>query len=223
MTNTAENIFNNFNVNKFRRDHTQDKKEIVGLIKSSLKKSIPLKFVMYWGKGMRDTCGEPEKQALEYLSSFLDRIETDTELLVIYTDTHVDLNGYPAKGSESYLNSLEEILEEYNFRLDIMSNHVPHDPVLVLEKMEEFSPDPKLKKNLENSSKKRHRNGDYKIGAHKYYVQNLIENKFMEKEFSDYIFLTYNSPALNNLLPKLPKFYMHSLRKGKSEKPWFIM
>jgi hypothetical protein len=40
--------------------------------------------------------------------------------------------------------------------------------------------------------------------------------------FPDSVFLTYNRQSQDELLPQLPKIYIHSYKPQVSEKPWFV-
>jgi hypothetical protein len=52
---------------------------------------------------------------------------------------------------------------------------------------------------------------------------NLIEQRVVERAFAGSIFITFNGSDLRKLFPRqLPIFYMYSLRRGFSVKPWFM-
>ena len=60
-------------------------------------------------------------------------------------------------------------------------------------------------------------------GALKYYQMNMIEKRAVELAFPRSIFVTFNGSDLRSLFPdRLPIFYMYSLRRGFSVKPWFL-
>jgi hypothetical protein len=60
-------------------------------------------------------------------------------------------------------------------------------------------------------------------GALTYLRMNLIEQRAVEHAFPRSIFVTFNGSDLRCLFPtKLPIFYMYSLRRGVSVKPWFL-
>jgi hypothetical protein len=51
----------------------------------------------------------------------------------------------------------------------------------------------------------------------------MIEKRAVEFAFPRSIFITFNGSEFRSLLPKsLPIFYMYSLRRGVSVKPWFL-
>jgi hypothetical protein len=56
-----------------------------------------------------------------------------------------------------------------------------------------------------------------------YYRMNMVEKRAVEIAFPRSIFITFNGSRLRVLFPKrLPIFYMYSLRRGVSVKPWFF-
>jgi len=60
-------------------------------------------------------------------------------------------------------------------------------------------------------------------GAMSYLRLNLIEQRVVERAFLHAIFITFNGSELRSLFPRqLPIFYMYSLRRGASVKPWFL-
>jgi hypothetical protein len=52
---------------------------------------------------------------------------------------------------------------------------------------------------------------------------NMIEKRAVELSFPKAIFATFNSSKYRILFPRrLPIFYMYSLQRGVSVKPWFL-
>jgi hypothetical protein len=51
----------------------------------------------------------------------------------------------------------------------------------------------------------------------------MIERRAVELAFPSSIFVTFNGSELRSLFPdNLPIFYMYSVRRGISSKPWFL-
>jgi len=56
-----------------------------------------------------------------------------------------------------------------------------------------------------------------------YYRMNMVEKRAVEIAFPRSIFVTFNGSEFRCLFPEqLPIFYMYSLRRGVSVKPWFL-
>ena len=52
---------------------------------------------------------------------------------------------------------------------------------------------------------------------------NMREKRAVELEFPNAVFITFSGSELRELFPAaMPIFYMYSVRKGISVKPWFI-
>jgi hypothetical protein len=52
---------------------------------------------------------------------------------------------------------------------------------------------------------------------------NMTEKRAVEHAFPRSIFVTFNGSEFRRLFPeRLPIFYMYSLRRGISVKPWFV-
>jgi L-tyrosine isonitrile synthase len=68
-----------------------------------------------------------------------------------------------------------------------------------------------------------HGPGTAREGALSYLRMNLVEQRAVERAFPGSIFITFNGSELRALFPRqLPIFYMYSLRRGVSVKPWFL-
>jgi len=60
-------------------------------------------------------------------------------------------------------------------------------------------------------------------GARRYLEMNMLESRAVETRFPEAIFVTFSSSRLRDMFPRnLPVFYMYSLRRGFSSKPWFL-
>lgn len=65
--------------------------------------------------------------------------------------------------------------------------------------------------------------GTVEEGAARYLQMNMIEKRSVQFAFSRSIFVTFNGSEFRSLFPeRMPIFYMYSLRRGTSVKPWFL-
>lgn len=223
----AENILQTFNTWQYKREQPSSLEMVAEVIKNNIAQKNPIKFVMYWGKGKKETSNDKEEKALTYLYKMLSKVESiypvGFNLVIVFTDTHARLNGYTEKEIKRYYDSVKKLSSKYNFNFLYLSELVEYKEEVLLEKVEDIKIHPKLMDSLINSSKKHFKKEkDFVLGAKLYYLQNQIEKKVIDETFSDSIFLTYNSNELDGILPEqIPIFYMYSLKKGTSIKPWF--
>jgi len=60
-------------------------------------------------------------------------------------------------------------------------------------------------------------------GATRYFWMNMVERIAVERTFPSSVFVTFNGAEMRPLFPEgLPVFYMYSVKKGTSIKPWFM-
>jgi L-tyrosine isonitrile synthase len=65
--------------------------------------------------------------------------------------------------------------------------------------------------------------GTAEEGATRYLQMNMIEKRAVQFAFPRSIFITFNGSEYRSLFPdRMPVFYMYSLRRGMSVKPWFL-
>lgn len=187
-------------------------------------KENEVKFVMFWGTLGKVVVDELDMQSIEFLDGFKKKIELavgkEIELKIILADSHAKMNKIEQINSYTYLQNIKDILENRNFKTVYLSSlwknwnlnlHKIENNILKTENQ-------KLTKILEKASS-RYSQGTLKEGYKMYYTMRKIEKKHLEKEFKDYIFLTYNNPVFREILPDLPTLYIYS-RKGFSEPPW---
>lgn len=89
--------------------------------------------------------------------------------------------------------------------------------------IDETVPEPTLQRLLASAMKWYRGNGSCEEGALEHYRMNLVEKRAVEGAFPDSIFISFNGSEFRERFPQnLPIFYMYSLRKGISIKPWFL-
>lgn len=225
-TKLASDIIESFNTWKFKREQPRTEEKLFETILRAVRFGKPVSFTMYWGKGDRATAGEDEKQAILYLQEMIKAIGKKylhgANITFILTDTHAELNGYSMSEIEKYFDSVSQLARKVGFNTTKLSNFVGFDEKK-LSKEGNIEIKKELLKLLTESAEKHCKRYDAETGARLYYLQNQIERKAVSRKFSDSIFLTYNGRALDDILPtELPIFYMYSVEKGTSVKPWFM-
>ncbi|MEO8637484.1 MAG: asparagine synthase (glutamine-hydrolyzing) [Candidatus Taylorbacteria bacterium] len=225
-TSLAMEILKSFDTWKFKREQPKTLAKLLETILLAVRSKKPIQFVMYWGKGERDKVGEKEKKAISYLEKMLKGIQekypTGSKITFILTDTHAELNGYTKLQIDQYFDSVIQLAKQVGFATVRLSTLASFDEKDLMKKKDGIKINNDLLGILIESSEKHCKRYDPDTGAKLYYLQNQIEKKEIEKNFSDTIFLTYNGNEFDEILPNgLPIFYMHSLDRGTSIKPWF--
>ena len=222
----ANEILRSFNTWAFKREQPSD----VGLLLQSIGHAIatnaPVPFVLYWGKGPRDHAASPDSDCLDYISNLSSRIcsvyERGATFRLILTDTHALLNGHCLDSVLRYYQEIEEVASRYEFEVCWLSSLV--DFAQVEQTNLPCTIDPDVLKALSTSASHWY-NGPktFEEAAQDYYRLNEIEKRAVGRMFPHAIFVTFNGSKLRCLFPdSLPIFYMYSLRKGFSSKPWFV-
>jgi len=188
----------------------------------------PLRFVLYWGKGLRTVLAAPEFACLDFLNTMMARVaevhEPGVDVTLIFTDTHAALNGHSRPTIHSYFRDLELAASQHKFKTCLLSTLMNAPGLLPDELPEAELPPDDLLAELRHSAAKRFKGeGSAEEGAIRYFQANLLERKVVERAFPGCIFITFNNRRLRPLLPDmLPIYYMYSVRRGVSDKPWFL-
>ena len=184
-------------------------------------------FVLYWGKGPRHEIDTPDLECLDYLTAFADRIRgtyaPGAAITLIFTDTHAELNGHTRRDTLRYFEAVGAAARACEFNTCLLSNItglVQENSLLAHEE-----PSPDILRSLSTCAARWYRGeGTAEEGAIAYYRLNMVEKRAVEIAFPHSIFITFNGSKLRDLFPKtLPIFYMYSLRRGVSVKPWFVL
>ncbi len=223
----AEVVFS-FNTWRFKREQPSLPDELEAAAAHALALGEPVSFVLYWGKGLRASSASPERRCLEYLGSMRNRIALryppGARFHILYTDTHARLNGHGDAAIQAYRASLEAIADPWLFPVRLLSEVC--DRASVTE--EEVNAYPvareELSDRLVKCARKWYRGrGEAHDGACRYLDLNMTERLAVQKLYAKSIFLTFNGSELKDLFPPaMPIFYMYSIKKGTSTKPWFM-
>jgi hypothetical protein len=204
----AEKILKSFNTWSFKREQPSDIPLMLNFIAHAAENRKPIPFVLYWGKGLRAHITDSERQCLEFLDRMSHRIAAvhapGAKIHLLFTDTHATLNGHDEAAIDAYFAEVERAATSPTFITSRLSDHVAKfDPGTGMD----FAPV----------------SDDLMEGAEEYFLQNMIERQAVEQAFRTSIFLTFNGSDVKDLFPShLPIFYMYSIRKGTSTKPWFM-
>jgi L-tyrosine isonitrile synthase len=223
---TPERILAAFNVRTFRREPPGGEQLMLQFIARAIAFNEPVPFIMYWGKGPRPVMAKPDLDCIAFLDAMLDRVREvyahGAKLKLLFTDTHALLNGHALDTVRSYFGEVAHYVRERGIESCWLGD-VVRTSGLAETKAEDEMPQ-ELGERLTASAKKWYfGEGTVEEGALRYYRANLIERRAVETVYPHSIMITFNTSALRALLPLgLPVFYMYSMRRGLSVKPWFV-
>jgi L-tyrosine isonitrile synthase len=225
---SAAKIVRAFNTWAFKREQPSDAPLMLRTVANSVAAWEPIRFVLYWGKGPRHRAGAPETECLDFLAGLTARIAANyapgAALTLILTDTHAELNGQRREDIQRYFDDITTAAAQRGFATcwlgqlvkaaGAAATAVPFDEPVAAEML----------RSLVASARKWYRgSATAQEGALAYLRMNLIEQGVVERTFPGTIFITFNGGELRGLFPRhLPIFYMYSLRRGVSVKPWFF-
>jgi L-tyrosine isonitrile synthase len=223
---TPERILAAFNVRAFRREPPGEEQLMLQFIARAIAFNEPVPFIMYWGKGPRAAMAKPDVDCIAFLDAMLDRVRGayshSAKLKLLFTDTHALLNGHAADGVHAYFGEVAGYARERGVDACRLGD------VLRTAGLAEATADDEMPQELgerltASARKWYFGDGTVEQGALKYYRANMIERRAVEAVYPHSIMLTFNTSALRALLPaNLPVFYMYSMRRGLSVKPWFV-
>ena len=145
-------------------------------------------------------------------------------LKLIFTDTHARLNGHSRASMQKYFAAMEAAANARRFETCWLTDLTKTAGVAAGDDHGDELAQHAMVSRLIPSARKWYRGlGGPEQGALIYYRMNLVERRAVELVFPRCIFLTFNGSELRGLFPEhLPIFYMYSLRRGISVKPWFL-
>jgi hypothetical protein len=225
---SAEAVLRSFNTWAFKREQPTDLQLMVRIIAQSIALREPVRFVLYWGKGPRGGLGEPDISCLDYLAALAHRVqkvhEPGAAIHLIFTDTHAELNGHDPASTAEYFAEVAQDASRRGFESCRLSQlRQAAEATADRSTDDEDVPEDMLAMLCTTAAKWYRGAGTIEQGAASYYRMNMAEKRAVEFAFPHAIFITFNGSELRRLLPPgLPIFFMYSLRRGFSTKPWFL-
>ena len=236
-----------------RKAQLQELSDYVHTRKSKKKKV--LQFIQYWGASGKSSPDTHDYQSLLNLFGFLRIVEKHyqmtVQLTVIFTDTHLMLNGYDRQPYQQYFKQIRQVLNQFNYEHILMSEllvpflkrkAIKDVDSLILSLIEEsrlFNVPESLQQNesfslLKRSASKHSCRYFNKLffndlcfetneqAAYAYVLLNQLEKKYIEANYPQSVFLTYSSCEERALVaPLLPTLQIFSLHPGVRSRPWF--
>jgi hypothetical protein len=225
---SAQKVLQAFNTWAFKREQPDSASAMLQLISKTISAARPISFVLYWGKGPRSYVAEPETTCLDYLARLERRIRevyfAGARLTLIFTDTHAQLNGHTGQSISNYFNAMQSAADQRGFVCCRLSQVVQAVDRNEANDRTEPTMSAEVLERLRACAAKWFRGeGSVDEGANQYFHMNMIERRAVELAYPSSIFATFNGSEFRCLFPEsLPVFFMYSLRRGFSVKPWFM-
>jgi L-tyrosine isonitrile synthase len=223
-----EKILQAFNTWAFKREQPDNVLALLAAISGAAQLGRPVPFVLYWGKGPRCGLDAPDTACLDYIALLGARVrkvyEPGASFQLIFTDTHAALNGHAPHDMEAYFDAVEHAARERGFDGCRLSELVfAAEAAGAINLADEPVSDEMLQKLGACAAKWFRGEGTIEEGAARYLKMNMVEKRAVQFAFPRSIFITFNGSEFRSLFPeRMPVFYMYSLRRGTSIKPWFL-
>lgn len=211
-----------------------------------------IKLVMLWGASTKNNATKSDKDALLYLFHFIKELQLvfnkPCSLKIIFTDTHVHLNGYDLGLMESYYADIKYHLRKHKFSYtycsDLMRDYICEkglgnwkvfigeildQPIKlfnttgITEKEASVFKD-YAKKHCNRLVSNKSLNGkaiSTNEASKAYLYLSSIEKQIIEQHFTDSLFITYMNKEEDFVLPNLPIVRLYSVKSGLRTRPWF--
>jgi L-tyrosine isonitrile synthase len=223
---SPERVLKSFNTRSFKREHPDHPELMLKIISAAIGLQQPVPFVLYWGKGPRCRFDEPDTKCLDYLATLGRRVRgahpQGAAMTLIFTDTHAELNGHSKQAADEYFAAVETNARTRDFatcRLGDLVDAAKGATVPVDTPL----PEETLRRLSQCAAKWYRGDAVPEQAALAYFRMNMVEKRAVEIAFPRSIFITFNGSEFRCLFPeRLPIFYMYSLRRGVSVKPWFL-
>ena len=223
----VEAIDRAFNTWAFKREQPSDAELLQRCIASAVARGAPIPFVLYWGKGPRAEFADCDGQCLDYLASLSKRIAQryppGAIITLVCTDTHALHNGHSALSIQSYFTAIERAAATRHFACCRLGTLTPTTALAEMLPVVDEIPSETMQRLVRAAHRWYKGDGTAIEGARSYYRMNMTEKRAIERAFPETIFITFNGSDCRPLFPEqLPIFYMYSLKRGTSTKPWFM-
>ena len=220
-------ILQSFNTWAFKREQPSDPLLLSRFVNQAVMRQEPLSFVLYWGKGPRSELDRPDIECLDFLASLASRVKAvyphGVRISLIMTDTHATLNGHAAANITRYFTEVEREARARSFESYLLGELTESAGNFVEVENGQTPSDDTLQRLASCAMRWYRGEGTAEEGARKYYRMNMLEREVVQLFFPSSIFVTFSGRDCRDLFPrKMPIFYMYSLRRGTSVKPWFL-
>ena len=223
-----DEVLKSFNSWAFKREQPDDTASLRRCVEAAMQVGRPIPFMLYWGRGERTQPSEPESLCFQFLAAMAKRIENvyapGASITLVLTDTHAKLNGHCAASTDAYFAAVSAEARAHGFAARRLSEFMALAGEGIENSRPEIEPPAEILDALLASAQRHYRGeGTAETGARRYFHCNMREKRVIEQAFPETVFLTFNGRDMRPLFPdRMPIFFMYSIRRGVSVKPWFI-
>ncbi|NCN28594.1 acyl--CoA ligase [bacterium] len=222
---------------KFCRNKSKQANKVLERIQNKLESGEDIVLSGFWGvSSLKSSMTQGDEATLENLFKIqesMQKVAKDQSKIVfelILSDLHGRTNGIPEELAKPYFSSIKDKCMEYGFQTIFLSQ-VWEDfeskvnlPLITAEMWEQFC----LRDQFVNQAAKLFDDSKAdpsraKERAYSYFQHSQKELPVIEAFQADKIAFSFNSLDYLPALPKVPTVHFWSVKKGVSDKPWFII
>ncbi len=232
----AREIIGRFNTQKIRRARSPDIDRIEDLVQGALLRRGAFEFAGYWGVGAREELGTADRFALERLRTIVEAVNDCAgypmgSVRLILADLHGRSNEVKAEIIDRYLGAVGEEATRMGFETELLSSiwerygldfdtvvGAINDPVFE----ERWASFPLREDFVRRAARHCDDTRRAEEVARRYHAVTHEDRQVLTRHLDGCIFFTYGEPEFRGIQPELPVVFWYSLKKGVSERPWFI-
>jgi len=231
--NTESKVFEILTKKRYNRDEPYLKNTIQERFHYFISHKKPIKLIGLWGAGPKSKPNWADLASCEFLSELNDEVQQvyspGIEFTFIFATLHGVHNGVGKETIESYTKAMEKIFERFGFKFVYLDSlwekyGISFEKIDTIfgQKSKNWWNGIENAQSIENDAKNRNYRLSPEIAAQKYYIMRNLEKEMLEKEFGDSIFHTFSDSKSRNVMPNLPTQYFYSIKRGRSDCPWFV-
>lgn len=195
----------------------------------------PLRLFTLWGAGEKKHADKRDTRTMLFLKDFKAHISaqigSEPVFRIILCDEHAYLNRFDPSKIFFYMRDISELANFCGFEVmklsEIWSRYkINESNIYVHTHPDEFEShdikNEKLRENLQRSVERHSQRDNKEEGGWVYYCMRWFEAPVLEKEFNDWIFISFNAKSdFQEILPNMPTVYLHTGPHGAVDGPWF--
>jgi hypothetical protein len=228
----AEEVYGILSKKHFNREEPSMQHELKQVIARSIAENKPIPLFGFWGMGYKPAATKADAEALTFLTKLAGQVKEayapGVKVTLIFPIEHGLHNGYEEPVMANYVESVKALAQAHGFSTLLLSPLWQRYGISFERVEEEWrKKEPGWWESVPNKGDLEARAGDRNRrlppveAAQKYVVMRGLERGMLEKGFAGEVFFTYSPSSDRHVLPRLPTLHLYSLRKGRSQCPWF--